>query len=247
MKQATRRADLWRTAYSAERAKTYDQLIRDGMGPVYESTLEAVAEAVFLLSGRRNLRILDLGAGTGNTAERIRQALPSSSVVGLDGSPHMLALARKRFLKDRRVSFVERDFGTKDWMKGLGRFDAVVSVGAVHHLDSAGKRRLFGQIFSLLGKGGVFVGGDPLKGSSDILERVYEDAWVRLIQRNLIRHSGKEVPLESIRSRHRQVQKEEGDVPSPLEDQLEWLKQTGFQQVDCYWKNFGFAVFGGSK
>ena len=246
MKQATRRADLWRTAYSAERAKTYDQLIRDGMGPVYESTLEAVAEALFLLSGRRDLRVLDLGAGTGNTMARIRQAFPSSSVVGLDGSPHMLDLARKRFLKDRRATFIEKDFGARDWMKGLGSFDAVVTMGAVHHLDAAGKRRLFEQVFEMLNKGGVFICGDPLKGSSDILERVYENAWVRLIQRNLS-HSGKEVALEAIRSRHRQVQKEEGDIPSPLEDQLGWLKRAGFQQVDCYWKNFGFAVFGGRK
>ena len=246
MSPAAKRAELWRSAYSADRAKSYEELIRESVGPIYEAALGAGAEAVCLLIPRRSPRILDLGAGTGNTTARIRQELPSSLVVGLDGSPHMLTIARGRFLKDRQVSFVEGDFGSAHWMEGLGTFDAVISTGAIHHLDVAGKRLLFGQVFSILNDGGAFVCGDPLQGASKNLERVYENAWVRLIQRNLSR-GRKEVPLKAIRARHRKIQKDEGDIPSPLDDQLGWLRKAGFQQVDCYWKHFGFAVFGGSK
>jgi|CXWL01.1.fsa_nt_gi tRNA (cmo5U34)-methyltransferase len=246
MSPAAKRAELWRSAYSADRAKSYEELIRESVGPIYDAALGAVAEAVCLLSRRRSPRVLDLGAGTGNTTARMREAMPSAPLVGLDGSAHMLALARKRFAADKLVSFVEGDFGSPDWMKELGTYDAVISTGAIHHLDAAGKRRLFGQVFLVLNDGGVFVCGDPLQGASKNLERMYENAWVRLIQRNLSR-SRKNVSLESIRARHRQIQKDEGDIPSPLEDQLGWLRQAGFKQVDCYWKHFGFAVFGGIK
>jgi tRNA (cmo5U34)-methyltransferase len=33
--------------------------------------------------------------------------------------------------------------------------------------------------------------------------------------------------------------------PDTLEDQLEALSETGFRDVDCYYKNGIFAVFGG--
>lgn len=33
--------------------------------------------------------------------------------------------------------------------------------------------------------------------------------------------------------------------PDALEDQLEALRETGFRDVDCYYKNGIFAVFGG--
>jgi tRNA (cmo5U34)-methyltransferase len=39
----------------------------------------------------------------------------------------------------------------------------------------------------------------------------------------------------------------EYDRMAPLEDQLGWLEATGFVDIDCWYKNFSFAVFGGRK
>jgi len=38
-----------------------------------------------------------------------------------------------------------------------------------------------------------------------------------------------------------------GDRPSPLVDQLAWLKEAGFAIVDCFWLQAGHAIFGGYK
>jgi len=37
------------------------------------------------------------------------------------------------------------------------------------------------------------------------------------------------------------------DKPSSLSDQLQWLREIGFQDVDCYYKYFNFAVYSGRK
>jgi tRNA (cmo5U34)-methyltransferase len=37
------------------------------------------------------------------------------------------------------------------------------------------------------------------------------------------------------------------DRPSLLGDQLQWLKNIGFLDVDCYYKYYNFAVFSGVK
>ena len=37
------------------------------------------------------------------------------------------------------------------------------------------------------------------------------------------------------------------DRPSKLVDQLMWLAEIGFDEVDVVWKYFNFAVYGGRK
>jgi cyclopropane fatty-acyl-phospholipid synthase-like methyltransferase len=53
----------------------------------------------------------------------------------LDFSPAMHELARTKLASFAdRVTFVERDFKSTDWSEGLGEFDAIVTVQAVHEL-----------------------------------------------------------------------------------------------------------------
>jgi tRNA (cmo5U34)-methyltransferase len=37
------------------------------------------------------------------------------------------------------------------------------------------------------------------------------------------------------------------DRPAKLVDQLVWLKEIGFDDVDVIWKRYNFAVYGGAK
>jgi len=96
--------------------------------------------------------VLELGSGAGHLAERILQSCRVRRYVALDFSAAMHDLARERlkhFLD--RVEFVQRDFRSRDWGAGFGRFDAVVTMQAAHetrhkrHLPSfirAAKQRL---------------------------------------------------------------------------------------------------------
>jgi trans-aconitate 2-methyltransferase len=61
-----------------------------------------------LVEVRPNLKVVDLGCGTGELTRKLANALPSSSVLGLDSSPQMLAWAASRFASPN-LNFEEGD------------------------------------------------------------------------------------------------------------------------------------------
>jgi tRNA (cmo5U34)-methyltransferase len=164
---------------------TYLLLIRNEV-PAYHDLQAAVADACV---GGRVGRILDLGAGTGETAAAVLQRHPQVLLTLLDESADMLERARRRLPVERIESMVIADLADPI---DQGQFDLVVSALAVHHLDGAGKRALFEQVRASLRSGGRFVMGDvvvpddpadavtPLTPGFDRPDRV-EDllAWLR--------------------------------------------------------------------
>lgn len=81
--------------------------------------------------------ILDLGCGPGNIALRMAQAFPACTVTGVDGSPAMLDIARKRASAlptdvAFRIRFVETFLPTA--VLQMHSADAVVSNSLLHHL-----------------------------------------------------------------------------------------------------------------
>lgn len=103
-------------------------------------------------------RILELGTGTGETAQRLLAQLDGARLVGVDESPEMLAAAAQVLPPDR-VELIAGRF--QDPLPG-GHFDLVVSALAVHHLDADEKPDLFRRIRSTLAPGGRFVLGDVI-------------------------------------------------------------------------------------
>lgn len=113
--------------------------------PGYDELQDAVAAAA---TGRN---VLELGAGTGETALRVLARNPGARWTGVDASEAMLARARERLPgADLRLGRLEDPLPP-------GRFDLVVSCLAVHHLDAAAKRELFRRVAAA---GERFVLGD---------------------------------------------------------------------------------------
>ena len=82
------------------------------------------ADLVELLAPRAGERVLDLGCGTGELAASI--ARTGANVVGLDGSPEMIAAAR------RRAPDLEFVVGDGQALGYSAEFDAVFSNAALH-------------------------------------------------------------------------------------------------------------------
>jgi SAM-dependent methyltransferase len=110
-------------------------------------------------------RILELGCGPGYLAETILDDVPFAAYTLLDFSPPFLAMARRRAGSFPYTSFVLADFLDPAWTHGLGMFDAIVTMQAVHELRH--KRRapaLYSQVRELLAPGGMLIvcDGEPL-------------------------------------------------------------------------------------
>ncbi len=111
-------------------------------------------------------RILDLGCGTGQLAQKISES--GAEVVGLDASPEMIGQARQNF---PRLQFVLEDAAA---MEFESEFDAVFSNAALHWmLDAESVAR---NIARALRTGGRFVAELGGKGNIRQMESAIDAA-----------------------------------------------------------------------
>ena len=119
--------------------------------PGYEELQEAVAAAT---AGIRATRVLELGTGTGETALRVRAAIPRPAG---SASTRASRCSRGRASGSRTPTCGCSDSRTSS---RRGRSTSSSRSLAVHHLDGAGKRELFSRVARVLRPGGDFVLGD---------------------------------------------------------------------------------------
>lgn len=152
--------------------------------PLYDRLQDEIVRAS---SGVHAIDILDLGAGTGETARRCLAAHPGARAVLVDASTKMLELATQALgpLAEVRVGRLEDPVPS-------GPFDLVVSALAVHHLVGAAKADLFERVAACLTLNGQFVLGDvvltdapvstpsPLDPAVDFPDRIDDQLeWLR--------------------------------------------------------------------
>lgn len=162
-------------------------------------------------------RVLDLGTGDGRLLALLQPDRPQMNGIGLDFSELMLAGARQRFAGDERIELVEHDLAEP--LPALGRFDAVVSSFAIHHLEHERKRSLYAAAFDLLQPGGVLANFEHVASATQRLHLAFFAAI--------------DEPVEN---------EDPSDRLLDVETQLRWLRELGFDDVDCYWKWLEMAL-----
>lgn len=178
--------------------------------------------------------ILDIGAGTGLLSRLVRARLPKARLVLVDIAEDMLTIARRRFDGDPSVVVEAADFG--HWLPP-GPFHAAVSALAIHHLEDEAKRSLFQRIAAALTPGGTFVNAEQVLAPTPAA-RDRDRTWWRAAIRNA-GATPEDVADAARRMAH--------DKLAPLADQMAWLAEAGFDDVDCAYKNGWFAVYGGVR
>jgi tRNA (cmo5U34)-methyltransferase len=178
--------------------------------------------------------VLDLGAGTGLVSALVAATFPHARLTLVDVSPAMLEQARARFA-DRADRF---RYQTLDLATSFpdGRYDAVVSAIALHHLEDIRKRAVFANAHAALRRPGVFVNADQALGPTPELERRYLVAWLRQVRALGVSDADLALALE----------RRKLDRKATLADQLAWLEQAGFEDVDCWFKSYEWVVYAGS-
>jgi len=212
------------TTFDAQ-ASSYDAE-RRMLIPPFDSFYGTAVDA--LLLARRPLdEILDLGAGTGLLAARVAAAFPDAAITLMDGAPRMLDQARA--LLGERASYRTGDL--RDPLPGDG-WDAVVSALAIHHLGLPDLADLSERVFTALHPGGVFVNAEQVTGPSPTFAAHY-DAWHEQEAR---RAGASDAVWAGAAARKRM------DRCTDVETLLGILRDAGFSEADCLFKDRCFAV-----
>jgi len=138
-------------------------------------------------------RIIDLGCGTGNSTDQLRQRWPDADLTGLDSSPDMLAQARANHPDWNWVEAKAEDWEPQQ----KEQYDLIFSNACLHWIGDHG--HLFPRLFSYVAPGGAFavqmpnsyhlpahtvmhdVASDPRAPWSELLAGVTETYSVRPI------------------------------------------------------------------
>ena len=108
------------------------------------------------------------------------------------------------------------------------------------------KVNVYRDIFEILKPGGLFLNLEHVASQSAGLEQVHDEMFID----NLLAYQQK-IDLNKSRSViEQQYYHREDKILNKLslvETQCEWLRDIGFQEVDCYFKIFELALFGGKK
>lgn len=218
-------------------AGTYDEA-RRRLVPCFDSFYGTAVQVATpplraALAAGRTPEVLDLGAGTGLLSLLLAAAVPGVRLTLVDAAPAMLARAADE-LSARSVPHRTVRADLSDELPA-GRYDAVVSALAIHHLDDDGKRALYRRAAAALTPGGVFVNAEQVAGPTPALDRRYDEVWTARITE--LGSSPQEIAASRERMRY--------DRPATVADQCRWLDEAGLVDVDCYFKEWRFAVFGG--
>lgn len=212
-------------------AQRYDQTRRQ-LVPCFDD-LYGTALALLPADTTRRLRVLDVGAGTGLLAALVAERYVAAELTLIDIAPDMLAKARERMQPyGARAQVLQLDMTE---LAQLGRFDLVVSALAIHHLADAQKQQLFRAILGALVPGGRFVNVEQILGPTALVEQMYEQVWLSSARAKGVGEDDLAAAIERMRQ----------DRTVPLFDQLAWLSEAGFANVNCWYQWYRFAVYSG--
>jgi ubiquinone/menaquinone biosynthesis C-methylase UbiE len=193
---------------------------------------------------------VDLGCGDGILGRTLLDRYPNSYGVFIDFSEAMVEAAKKKLASQAdRVQVVLGDFATASWLQCLGSqrgFNLVVSGYAIHHQTDERKRELYGEIFRLLTPGGMFLNMEHVASATAWAGQAFIDLMVDSLVR-YHRQQGEDVGRDEVARRYVNRPDWSANILAPVESQCQWLRDLGYTDVDCYFKTFELALFGGRR
>jgi tRNA (cmo5U34)-methyltransferase len=224
-------------------------------GPVVANFLSGVRGAIplaveqidvmlRLLRGSRPIqRFLDVGCGDGVLAAAILAEHPEAIAVCIDFSEPMLETARNRLPGSSHVMNV--DYASPGWQDTLRShvpFDAIVSGFSIHHQPDERKRGIYPECYSLLAPGGLFLQLEHVASATPWVESLHDDLFI-----DHLHAFDSSRPKEEVAAAYHSRPDKVANILAPVETQLQWMREIGYRDVDCYLKVFELAVFGGRR
>ena len=146
----------------------------------------------------------------------------------------MMTQAKRRFDGLERFEYIMDDYTSHAFGR---RFDLVVSSLSIHHLDDTEKMAFYKKVHDLLNDKGVFVNGDQFISRSAANEERIQKKWIEGIEKSGLGPFEKKQAYERMKI----------DRPATVENNIKWLEEAGFTDVELLYKYGPFGVICGSK
>lgn len=214
-----------------ENADKYDK-IRKLIIPCFDDLYNITRDLAN--SKREDPKILDLGAGTGLLTKYLFEKYPQGEFTLVDLSDEMLKIAKNRFRGLNNFKYIAEDYLTYNFDNS---FDMIISSLSIHHLEDENKKKLYKKVYDSLNHEGFFLNADQVIGPTPDVDKSYQKNWMKKIEENNFTGAEKDTAMERMKF----------DNPATLEDNLKWLTDCGFKDVDVYYKYYNFCIFHGRK
>jgi tRNA (cmo5U34)-methyltransferase len=180
--------------------------------------------------------ILELDCGTGNLTDYIVKRYPTSTITVVDISEQILKECKARFKSNSLINYHQTDFNDLNLEKNT--FDLVTSSIAIHHLNDNDKQLLFSKINTYLKDGGVFVYVDQCKSSTHEIYQKNIDSWKIEASKLGSTEDNWKMWMDH---------QDQHDFHSTVVEQIKWLENAEFENVDIIWRSLLWAILYAEK
>lgn len=198
--------------------------------------------------------VAELAAGGGDLARVVLDAYPHCHYLALDGSDTMRERLRTVLAPyGERVEVRDFIIGAEEWRHALPQpLRCVLSSLCVHHLSGNDKRVLFADMAARLESDGALLIGDLVAPLTERARLLFAAQWETATREQSLDRDGTLGAYErfhEMRWNHyaETTEPDAMDMPSPLSEQLGWLREAGFAIADCFWMYAGHAIYGGYR
>lgn len=228
-------------------AETYLSGVRAAI-PLAKEQLEIILRVINHYKPDYN-SVLDLGCGDGILGKTLLLEKKNSRGLFLDFSAPMIEAAKNNLREiSGRTDFYNGDLGSKSWADLLREklpVDIVISGFAIHHLPDDVKKEIYHTIFKkVLSPGGIFINLEQVKSSSGENENIFNSYFLDKMK-TFVSSGNTGIDFAVI---EKEFYKDKlVNKLAPVEEQTNWLREIGFQNVDIFFKVFEITIFGGVK
>lgn len=212
-------------------AEVFDDMLNRSI-PYYQTVIEGMAQLISRNASKGTV-LYDLGCSTGTTLLELSRRLPADRFryVGIDNAPAMLEKARKKsamFGKSGLIEFREADITTC----ALPSAAAIICNYTMQFLRPMARLDFVQRIYDVLPENGLFSLSEKTISHAKRLNRDFID-----IYHSFKRHQGySELEIAAKREALENVL-----IPFSLEENISLLRETGFAEIEPYFKWFNFT------
>lgn len=208
-----------------QRADAYDQHMK-GVVKSFDDFYSSISKPIE--KTKKEIKVLDLGCGTGLEIKWIFEKVPNSLITGVDMSENMLKLLVEKYKNyANQIKVIKDSYITLAFEEKF--YDYVVSVMTMHHLLYKDKLKLYKKIWRCLKPGGKYIEGDYIDSPKN--EKKWLDEYLRLM---------KEKEFNFNNQYHY-------DIPCSIPTEKKLFREAGFRDFKIVWKEDKAAIYSVTK